>query len=146
MSPLPRIMIAQGALQRWQWIDLLLRRDDRRHTGESLHESVHIVQLTDDRPSFIAIGPERLGRQPDGKRFRKVLIGMTLRIPDVKVAHETPAIGPRTVVLRIGIGRAAEHALPAAQPPYAIRVLNRMPGFMPQNSHAPICCSSFDLE
>jgi hypothetical protein len=71
---------------------------------------------------------------------------MALGIPDIKVAYETPAIGPRSVVLGIGLRGAAEEFLSTPTPTKEERIFNRMPGLMAQDAHTPVVSATFHFE
>ena len=71
---------------------------------------------------------------------------MALGVPHVEMQNVALAVGLRRIELRVGLRRPAEHRLTIPATPDAIRVLQRMTGFMSQNAHAPVRGSTFDLQ
>jgi len=69
-------MVPQRLVDARQRIELLSTRDHGRHAGEFTHEPFHEIQLLHDRPTTVALLPERPRIQPHGKRFGKVFIRM----------------------------------------------------------------------
>ena len=60
--------------------------------------------------------------------------------------HEALAVGLGRVELRIGFARRSERMLPLAAPPQPERVVDGVPGLVPQDAHAPFVFAALDLE
>ena len=118
------VVLAQRLLQAGQRRQLAARDATRRPAGELLHQLVHVLELLQGRPVGVALAPLRVRLQPDGERFREVLVGMTLRVPGVQVQDEALAVGLRRVVLGILCGRRPEQLQPLAPPVQRIGVVD----------------------
>src|ERR1041384_2446664 len=139
-------MLAQSLLQCGQRIDLFTSDHLGWHRGQPRHQPIHILQLLEHRPALVAVGPGRSGREPDRKGLRKVLIRMTLRIPYIKMPYEASTIGPWAVIFGIGVGGTSKDVLSTAETTETKGIFYGMTCLMPQNSHTPFRCPTFDLK
>ena len=69
---------------------------------------------------------------------------MALRVPVAEVQHVPPAARPRRVVVRIGLGRAAEDAAPFGPAAQAVRRVERVPGLVAQDARQPLAAAALD--
>src|SRR6476619_4406980 len=87
-----------------------------------------------------------MGIEPDGECFGKILDWMRLRIPIGEVDHIVTAMGAWLVGLRIrhpGITKQSTIAIPTMQ---FIRIVDRVPGFMPEDPPALGLAGTFHFE
>ena len=71
---------------------------------------------------------------------------MALGIPNIQVAHETPAIRARRVILGIGLGRTSEEFLATTTTTKQVGVFNGMAGLVPEDPHAPVPGAAFHFQ
>ena len=120
--------------------------DERLLALQLPHQRVKVFELGERRPSGVAAAPVRFRREPDGERLGEVLVGMALRVPRVDVLHEALAVRLRIVELRIRLRRAAKQRTPLPPQAQLVDVVDHVPGFVPENAHAPLVIAAFDLE
>src|SRR5688572_28774428 len=146
MPALLLVVPAESSAQPSERIDFLSREVERRLTNQRLHEPVDVLQFFERRPADVACFPERVRRQPDGEGFRKVLIGMALRVPRVEMEHETLAVGLGRIVVGIRLRALSEELLPMPPATQAEGVLDGMPCLVPQDAHARLRIAAFHFQ
>jgi len=139
------VVLAEGArrLREREWT--LARGHRGADVLQVVHQRVDIRKLGErDRPFSVARAPARSRAQPHRERLRKILIGMTLRIPTRKMSNEARAATVRAVAIGIRGARCAEERAPARAAMQPVRVLNRVSGLVPHDRHARRSRSTFD--
>ena len=110
-------------------------RSLRLHLAHFAHHRVDVLQLPERAPAFVLRAPIDAGREPHGERFREVFVRVFLRVPPQNVADVLVSkwIGPVPVAVRSRVG--AEHFVPVGAIVQPIGVVERVTGFVPEESH-----------
>src|SRR4029453_3921634 len=102
---------------------------------EVFHQTVDVLNLSKRAPSFILPSPVVPRLEPHRKGFRKIFRRMRLGIPCIEIENVIAAAGLRLIPLGIGNAERAEHVLPASTGVQPKRIVQRVSGLMPQDSH-----------
>src|SRR5437868_4954517 len=123
------VVLAERFPELGKRIDLPRRRDCRTRVRHASHQPLHVLEFSLSRPAGVASRPHRARIEPDGERFCKVFVGMTLGVPMIEVLDEALAVGFWRVVFRIfGCGTPKE-APPRSPPPQAVGIVDRVTRF-----------------
>jgi hypothetical protein len=113
--------------------------------AEFTRDLLHKSQLAQRRPGRVAALPAGARRQPDGKGLGKILGRMALRIPVAQVLHMVAARRPRAIGGAIGFGCRPEQRTPVGPAPQTVGGIDRMSGFVSQDTHQPVDVAALDL-
>ena len=128
-------MFPQGLFQRRQGFHFTSY--DARGTlpGQSDHDVVDVLYFSVSAPPFILTAPLAAGLQPNRKGFGEIFGGVGLGIPCIEVQNIVAASGLWLVPLGIRHVIRPKGVLPTSPCVQTESVIDRVSGFMPQNSH-----------
>src|SRR5581483_8234180 len=98
-------------------------------------DAVHVLKLLECLPAFVLLPPARAGREPDGKSFGEVLVGVLLCVPAGNVAHEAAGEGHGTIVVAGGAAEGPKQLAPLRRLPELVGVVEGVTGFVTQVHH-----------
>lgn len=140
------VMLTQGLAQAAQWIDLFGDDYARLLSGQGPHELIDIGQLLERRPARIPLLPLRFRRQPNGKCFGEIFIGMALRVPRPQMHDKAFAVRFKRIVIGVRDRRFAEELLTPWTAAGREGILDGMTRFVPKDAHAPVRIAALDFE
>src|SRR5438093_2381265 len=93
VRPLPPVMLSQCPLQTLERLHFAAGQGPRRFPRQVSHNLLHIFELSLGTPSCVLPPPLFAGLEPNSERFGKILGGVSLGVPGVKIENIIAAAG-----------------------------------------------------
>src|SRR5690606_24099335 len=142
---LPAVVLFQCAGILGDRLDDLSIVDEWALTADLAHEPIDVLELRERRPPLILTPPFRLRLHPHGERFREILCRMALGIPMPEMQHIVTACRAHAIDIRVRKRSLAERLPPVLTPTQSVRIVERMPDFVAQDTRHPVRVAAFDL-